>query len=116
MANTGNPVFIVLVYMIAIGVIHAALTGTQAAWFAELFKTSPRTSGASLGYQIAASVAGFAPFLAVLLAESFGWAGPAGFYVVIGVVGLIGVATTGETWGPKQRSADTEAEKSVSRS
>lgn len=110
MANTANPVLIVLIYLIAIGVIHAALTGTQAAWFAELFKTNTRTSGASLGYQIAASVAGFAPFLAVLLAESFDWVGPAGFYVVIGLVGLLGVATTRETWGPRERAAAREAD------
>ncbi|GAA3355992.1 hypothetical protein GCM10017744_020760 [Streptomyces antimycoticus] len=105
MANSGTPVLIVLIFLIGIGVIHAALTGTQAAWFAELFNTATRTSGASLGYQTAASVAGFAPFLAVLLAESFGWPGPAGFYVCIALVGLVGVLSTRETWGPGQRPA-----------
>ncbi len=70
MANTGKPFFIVLLFIIAIGLIHAMLTGTQGAWFAELFNTSTRTSGASIGYQVAASIAGFAPFLAVLLANS----------------------------------------------
>lgn len=104
MANTGQPFLIVLLFIIAIGVIHAVLTGTQAAWFAELFKTSTRTSGASIGYQTAASIAGFAPFLAVLLANSFGWMGPALFYVAVGVVGLAGVLATKETWGPKQRA------------
>ncbi|MFJ1997802.1 MFS transporter [Streptomyces asiaticus] len=104
MANTGAPVLIVLIFLIGIGVIHAALTGTQAAWFAELFNTATRTSGASLGYQTAASVAGFAPFLAVLLAESFGWAGPAGLYVCIALVGLLGVLSTRETWSPEQRA------------
>ncbi|MFS7876857.1 MFS transporter [Streptomyces asiaticus] len=104
MANTGAPVLIVLIFLIGIGVIHAALTGTQAAWFAELFTTATRTSGASLGYQTAASVAGFAPFLAVLLAESFGWAGPAGLYVCIALVGLLGVLSTRETWSPERRA------------
>lgn len=108
MANTGNPVLIVLVFLIAISLIHAVLTGTQAAWFAELFRTNTRTSGASLGYQVAASVAGFAPFIAVLLASSFGWPGPAGFYVVIGIFGLLGVLTTRETWGPRERAALTD--------
>jgi hypothetical protein len=41
-------------FLIAIGVAQAALTGTQAAWFAELFRTGTRTSGASLGYRTAA--------------------------------------------------------------
>jgi hypothetical protein len=87
-----------------IGVIHATLTGTQGASFAELFNTSTRTSGASIGYQVAASIAGFAPFLAVLLANSFGWMGPALFYVAVGLVGLAGVLATKETWGSKQRA------------
>jgi MFS family permease len=104
MANTGQPFLIVLLFIIGIGVIHAVLTGTQGAWFAELFNTSTRTSGASIGYQVAASIAGFAPFLAVLLANSFGWIGPALFYVAVGLVGLGGVVATKETWGPKQRA------------
>ncbi len=104
MANTGQPFLIVLLFIIAIGVIHAVLTGTQGAWFAELFRTSTRTSGASIGYQVAASIAGFAPFLAVLLANSWGWIGPALFYVAVGLVGLGGVIATKETWGPKQRA------------
>ncbi len=104
MANTGQPFLIVLLFIIAIGVIHAVLTGTQGAWFAELFKTSTRTSGASIGYQVAASIAGFAPFLAVLLANSFGWIGPALFYVAVGLVGLGGVLATKETWGPRRRA------------
>jgi MFS family permease len=104
MANTGQPFLIVLLFIIGIGVIHATLTGTQGAWFAELFKTSTRTSGASIGYQVAASIAGFAPFLAVLLASSWGWIGPALFYVAVGLVGLGGVIATKETWGPKQRA------------
>jgi MFS family permease len=104
MANTGQPVLIVGLFIIGIGVIHATLTGTQGAWFAELFNTSTRTSGASIGYQVAASIAGFAPFLAVLLANSFGWMGPALFYVAVGLVGLAGVLSTKETWGPKQRA------------
>lgn len=104
MTNTGEPFLIVLVFIIGIGIIHAALTGTQGAWFAELFATKTRTSGASIGYQVAASMVGFAPFLAVMLANSFGWIGPALFYVLVGLVGLAGVIATAETWGPKQRA------------
>jgi MFS family permease len=103
MANTGEPFLIVALFIVGISVIHAVLTGTQGAWFAELFNTGTRTSGASIGYQVAASIAGFAPFLAVLLANSFGWIGPALFYVAVGLVGLGGVLATKETWGPKQR-------------
>lgn len=104
LANTGQPFLIAILFIIGIGLIHAILTGTQAAWFAELFNTGTRTSGASIGYQVAASIAGFAPFLAVLLANSWGWIGPALFYVTIGLIGLAGVIATPETWGPKQRA------------
>ncbi|MCV7168613.1 MULTISPECIES: MFS transporter [Mycolicibacterium] len=104
LANTGQPFLIAVVFIIGIGLIHAVLTGTQAAWFAELFATNRRTSGASIGYQTAASIAGFAPFLAVLLADGLGWIGPALFYVTVGLVGLGGVLATRETWGPKERA------------
>jgi MFS family permease len=104
LTNTGEPFLIVLVFIIGIGIIHATLTGTQGAWFAELFNTKTRTSGASIGYQVAASIAGFAPFLAVMLANSWGWIGPALFYVFVGLVGLAGVLATAETWGPRQRA------------
>ncbi|MGA5463354.1 MFS transporter [Mycobacterium sp. NPDC050041] len=104
LANTGQPFLIAVVFIIGIGLIHAVLTGTQAAWFAELFATRTRTSGASIGYQVAASIAGFAPFLAVLLADGLGWIGPALFYVTVGLVGLGGVMATRETWGPKERA------------
>jgi MFS family permease len=104
LANTGQPFLIAVVFIIGIGLIHAVLTGTQAAWFAELFATNRRTSGASIGYQTAASIAGFAPFLAVLLADGLGWIGPALFYVTVGLVGLGGVLATKETWGPKERA------------
>ena len=80
----------ILVFIIGIGIIHAMLTGTQGAWFAELFNTNTRTSGASIGYQVAPSIAGFAPFLAVLLASSFGWIGPALFYGHCQVIGGLG--------------------------
>jgi MFS family permease len=102
LSNTGNPFLIVLAFVIGIGIIHATFTGTQGAWFAELFRTNTRTSGASIGYQVAASISGFAPFLAVLLASIFGWAGGASLYVLVGVIGLIGVLNTRETWGAKE--------------
>lgn len=108
LVNTGNDALIILAFVIGIGLIHATLTGTQAAWFAELFNTGTRTSGASLGYQVAASVSGFAPFIAALLATRFDWHGPAGFYLLVGVIGIAGVMATRETWGAKRR-AEVEA-------
>ncbi|MBN9178839.1 MAG: MHS family MFS transporter [Microbacterium sp.] len=104
MVNTGIPAFIVLVYIIGLPVIHDMLAGTQGAYFSELFSTGTRTSGASLGYQFSAAISGFIPFIAAAVAVGMGWGGVAWIYVGVGVIGLIGVAFTRETWGPKERA------------
>jgi len=70
----------------------------------EQFRTSTRTSGASLGYQLAASLGGFAPLLAGLAVGAIGWPGAALLYVTAAVIGLIGILATHETWGPKERA------------
>ena len=59
---------------IVIGMVgHAAMYGPQAAFFSELFGTRTRYTGASLGYQLAAPLAGgLAPLIASAL---LGWSG-----------------------------------------
>jgi MFS family permease len=53
-----------------IGLIHAAMYAPQAAFFAELFPTKLRYSGASLGYGLTAPLAGgLAPFIAAYLVK-----------------------------------------------
>jgi MFS family permease len=104
----GDPVLVVLVFVIGIGLIHAALTGTQGALLTEQFRAATRTSGASLGYQLAASLGGFAPLLAALLAGAFGWPGAAMLYVAAALVGLAGILLTTETWGPRRRAEVAE--------
>lgn len=104
LVNTGVPALIMLVYIIALPLIHDMLAGTQGAYFSELFDTNTRTSGASLGYQFSAAISGFIPFLATAAAVGLGWGGVAWIYVAVGVIGLIGVVTTRETWGPKERA------------
>lgn len=104
MVNTGIPALILLVYIIALPIIHDMLAGTQGAYFSELFDTNTRTSGASLGYQFSAAISGFIPFIATAAAVGLGWGGVAWIYVAVGVIGLIGVLTTRETWGPTQRA------------
>lgn len=73
----GNPVLVVAVFVFGIGVIHASLTGAQGSLLTEQFRTSTRTSGASLGYQVAASLGGFAPLLAGITVGAIGWPGAA---------------------------------------
>ncbi|WP_257890371.1 MFS transporter [Rhodococcus sp. USK10] len=104
LVHTAQPLLIVLAFVVSIGVIWAAFAGVQGAWFADLFQTSGRASGASAGYQISASLSGFSPFIATLLADKFGWQGPAMFILFVGVLGLLGVLFTRETWGRGRRS------------
>ncbi|MFC3999314.1 MFS transporter [Nocardiopsis sediminis] len=103
LTNDGRPALVVAVFVIGIGVIHAALTGTQGSLLTEQFRTAVRTSGASLGYQIAAALGGFAPLLAAALAGAFGWPGAALLYMGAAVIGLVGILLTRETWGRGER-------------
>jgi hypothetical protein len=64
--------------------------GPQAAWFAELFTTRLRYSGASLGYGIGSVVAGgFAPLVAAALVGATG-----SFWLVVAFTAVLSVLTT----------------------
>jgi MFS family permease len=67
-AGSGSAIAVVLAIVFGINVVHDAMYGPQAAWFAELFDTRVRYSGSSLGYQIGAVLSGgFAPLIAASL-------------------------------------------------
>ncbi|MFI6377089.1 MFS transporter [Streptomyces sp. NPDC050546] len=103
LTNSAQPALVVTVFIIGIGLIHASLTGTQGSLLTEQFRTATRTSGASLGYQIAAAVGGFAPLLAAALVGAFGWPGAALLYLGAALIGLVGILATKETWGRHER-------------
>ena len=69
--DTGN--FYLVILSVTIGLTFLGMMyGPQAAFFAELFTTEVRYSGASLGYQIGAIIGGsFAPTIATLLWTSY---------------------------------------------
>ncbi|ASO20641.1 hypothetical protein FHR81_004753 [Actinoalloteichus hoggarensis] len=52
----------------------------------------------------AASIAGFGPFIAVLRENRFGWGGPAGFYLFVTAVGIVGVLATRATCDSARRA------------
>ena len=108
LVNTGSAILIVFAYVFGLTVIHDMLAGTQGAWFSELFPTSTRTSGASLGYQFSAAISGFIPLIAAAVAVPLGFGGVALVYMGCGVIGLIGALLTRETWGRAER-AETDA-------
>jgi MFS transporter, MHS family, shikimate and dehydroshikimate transport protein len=67
-AGSGSAIAVVLAIVFGVNVVHDAMYGPQAAWFAELFNTRVRYSGSSLGYQIGAVLSGgFAPLIAAAL-------------------------------------------------
>ena len=89
--GTGSTTLIVLAMVLGINVTHDAMYGPQAAWFAELFSTRLRYSGASLGYGIGSVVAGgFAPLVAAALVGATG-----SFWLVVAFLAVLSVLTTG---------------------
>nr|BFE82075.1 hypothetical protein GCM10020093_046760 [Planobispora longispora] len=58
--------------MLGQSLAHPAMYGPLAALYAEMFATRTRYTGASLGYQIAATGAGFAPLAFAAILESGG--------------------------------------------
>lgn len=104
LTNDAVPSLVIAVFVFGIGFIHASLTGTQGSLLTEQFGTTTRTSGASLGYQIAAALGGFAPLLAAALVGWLGWPGASLLYMAAAIVGLIGILLTKETYGADERS------------
>jgi MFS family permease len=103
LTNDGSSALIVVVFVVGIGLIHACLTGAQGSLLTEQFRTANRTSGASLGYQLAAALGGFAPFLAAIAVNAFGWPGASMLYMIAAGIGLVGILATRETWGRAER-------------
>jgi metabolite-proton symporter len=83
LVDTGNAMLIWLALVLGL-TATAAMYGPQAAFFSELFGTSVRYSGASLGSQLAAPFAGgLAPLIATaLLRWSEGEAWPIALYMI----------------------------------
>jgi metabolite-proton symporter len=98
--HTREPVWIILATTVALAGGHAILYSVQASMIPELFGTRLRYTGASIGYQLAAPVAGgLSPVLAVWLVATFPdqyW--PLALYVLlISVVSLVCVQLLAET-------------------
>ncbi|WP_255767606.1 MFS transporter [Pseudarthrobacter sulfonivorans] len=102
LVNTGVPFLVVLVYVIALPVLHDMLAGSQGGWFSELFNANTRTSGASIGYQFSAALSGFIPLIATATAAAWGWGGVSIVYIGCGLIGLIAALATKETWSGRE--------------
>jgi MHS family shikimate/dehydroshikimate transporter-like MFS transporter len=92
--NTESPVLIWLAIVVGVNLGHDLMYGPQAAYFAELFGTRVRYSGASLGYQLASVFAGgFAPLIATALLAA-GDGSPTLVALYVTAMGLISVVAT----------------------
>jgi MFS family permease len=83
--GTVQPVAIVAAVVLSLAVCHAMLYSVQASLIPELFGTRLRYTGASIGYQLAAPVAGgSAPLIAAWLVHAFpGQSWPLAIYIVV---------------------------------
>jgi MHS family shikimate/dehydroshikimate transporter-like MFS transporter len=98
--NTASPLLIVLAVVVGVNLGHDLMYGPQAAYFAELFGTRVRYSGASLGYQLASVFAGgFAPLIATALLAAGGWELVALYVVGMGLISVVATLLARETLG-----------------
>ncbi len=82
--DTRSSALIILAVIVGLSIGHAMVYGTQASFYAELFGTRVRYSGASLGYQLAGIFGGaLAPIVATALYAATGGPGLIGVYVAV---------------------------------
>jgi MHS family shikimate/dehydroshikimate transporter-like MFS transporter len=98
--GTRDEVWVIFATVVALNGGHAVLYSVQASLIPELFGTRLRYTGASIGYQLAAPVAGgLSPVLAAWLVEKYpGQFWPLALYVIlISIVSLVCVQLLAET-------------------
>jgi metabolite-proton symporter len=96
--DTGSEPYVWLALVVAFVFSHAAMYGPQAAFLSELFGTRVRYSGASLGAQIAAVLAGgTSPFIALLLLANYGRSALSLYVIAMAIVTIAAVLVASET-------------------
>ncbi|MEU9245578.1 MFS transporter [Streptomyces shenzhenensis] len=98
LADTGRFGYLVLAVTVGL-VLHGAMYAPQAAFFAEMFATRMRYSGASIGAQFASVAAGApAPLIATALLSDYGSSTPIALYVIAAsLLTLVAVGVAKET-------------------
>jgi MHS family shikimate/dehydroshikimate transporter-like MFS transporter len=98
--DTRSASLIILAVIVGLSIGHAAVYGTQASFYAELFGTRVRYSGASLGYQLAGIFGGaLAPIVATALYAATGGPGLIEVYVaVLCILSIVCVYLADETF------------------
>jgi MHS family shikimate/dehydroshikimate transporter-like MFS transporter len=102
-AGSGSAVAVVIAIVLAVNVVHDAMYGPQAAWFAELFDTRVRYSGSSLGYQMGAVLSGgFAPLIAAALLA----AGGGRPWLIVAYFAVLAAITAAAAYSARETRAD----------
>lgn len=96
--DLGSPVLLTLAVAVAL-ICHGGMLGPQGALFSELFGTSVRYSGASIGVQFASIFGGsLAPIIAVALFAAYDSAVPIAIYVAVtAAITVVALLLTRET-------------------
>ena len=97
--QTGQTVNVFIAMIVALGLCHGAMIGSQPTFFSELFQGEVRYSGITIGHELAAIFAGgIAPLIATSLLAAYGTYWPIALYLaVLGVITTIAVAVAPET-------------------
>ncbi|MET8581428.1 MFS transporter [Streptomyces collinus] len=98
LVDTGSFGYLLLAVTVGL-ILHGAMYAPQAAFFAEMFATRMRYSGASIGAQFASVAAGApAPLIATALLADYGSSTPIALYVIAAaVLTLVAVGVARET-------------------
>jgi MFS family permease len=87
--NTGVVPMVIVAVALSLLLSHDPIFAVEASWFTEQFPANVRSSGISLGYNVASLVAGTLPFIATALFAKVGWMGPAVLFSLLGVVSTL---------------------------
>ena len=83
LVQTREPVWIFLAFFLGNTLCHAAMIGTQPAYFAELFPPEVRYTGLALGHELASVFAGgLSPLIAMALLRKYESATPVAWFLV----------------------------------
>ncbi len=96
--DTGSTTLITLALILVFLCSHAPMYAPQGAFFSELFGANVRYSGASLGSQLAAAIAGgFSPLIATWLLPKYGPTAIALYIIGLSVITMIAIWSAVET-------------------
>lgn len=103
MLETMSPTFVMIAFVVGLGIFYPAMLSPQAAYFAELFGTRTRLSGFAFAREIGSVLAGgFLPLIATaLLAWAGHWWAVLVYLAFMTVITLVALAL-----GPETRDAD----------